>query len=90
MLTVTAIVASGGGLHLAAYFIDHEAHITAVAVVLSVAFPVLIFLLLLHALYYYLARRFRAFDALLMSTSCAVAMLSVVAACWASVWARVL
>ena len=80
MLIVTAIVATGGGLHLAAYFIDQEAHITAVAVVLSVAFPVLIFLLLLHALYYYLARRFRAFDALLMSTSCAVAMLSVVAA----------
>ena len=80
MLIVTAIVATGGGLHLAAYFIDHEAHITAVAVVLSVAFPVLIFVLLLHALYYYLVRRFHAFDARLMSTSCAVAMLSVVAA----------
>jgi len=48
--------------------------------VLSVAFPVPIFLSLLHALYYYLARRFRAFDALLMSANCAVAMLSVVAA----------
>ena len=80
MLIVTAIVATGGGLHLAAYFIDHEAHITSVAVVLSVAFPVLIFLLLLHALHYYLARRLRAFDARLMSTSCAVAMLSIVAA----------
>jgi low temperature requirement protein LtrA len=80
MLIVTSIVATGAGLHLAAYFIDHKAHISATAVVLAVAVPVVIFLLLLHALYYYLVRRFRAFDARLMSTSCGVAMLSVVAA----------
>jgi len=80
MLIVTSIVATGAGLHLAAYFIDHKAHITAVAVVLAVAVPVLIFLMLLHALYHDLVRRFHAFDARLLITSCAVAMFSVVAA----------
>ena len=80
MLIVTSIVATGAGLHLAAYFIDHQAHITAVAVVLAVAIPVLIFLMLLYGLCYYLVRRFHAFDARLLITSCAVAMFSVVAA----------
>ena len=80
MLIVSAIVATGAGLHLAAYFTNHEAHITAVAVVLAVAAPVLIFLVVLHALHSYLVRRFRAFDAWLMAASGAVAMLSIVAA----------
>ncbi|HEX7137896.1 MAG TPA: low temperature requirement protein A, partial [Vicinamibacterales bacterium] len=80
MLIVTSIVATGAGLHLAAYFIDHKAHITALAAVVTVAVPVLIFLVLLQALYYYLVRRFHAFDARLMVTSYAVAMFSVVAA----------
>jgi hypothetical protein len=73
-------VATGAGLHPRRVFHDHKAHITAGAVVLAVAVPVLIFLVLLHALYYYLVRRFQAFDAPLMITSGAVAMLSVVTA----------
>jgi low temperature requirement protein LtrA len=80
MLIVTSIVATGAGMHVAASFIDHKAHVTAVAVVLAVAVPVLIFLVLLHLLYYYLVRRFYAFDAQLLITRSAVAMLSVVAA----------
>ena len=80
MLIVTSIVATGAGPHLAAYFIDHQAHITAFAAVVAVAVPVLIFLVLLQALYYYLVRRFHAFDARFMVTSYAVARFSVVAA----------
>ena len=80
MLIVTSIVATGAGLHVAAYFIDHKAHITAVAAVLSVALPVLIFLGSLHALYYYLVRRLRSLDVWLLAASSTVAMVSVMAA----------
>ena len=80
MLIVTSIAATGAGLHLAAYFIGHKAHLTAVAAVVAVAVPVLIFLMLLQALYYYLVRRFGSLDAWLLMTSTGVAMLSVVAA----------
>ena len=40
MVIVTAIVATGAGLHVAAYFIEHKAHIGALATVLTVAIPV--------------------------------------------------
>ena len=80
MLIVTSIVATGAGLHLAAYFIDHKAQISAAVVVLAVALPVVVFIVLLSALYYYLVRRFDAFDAWLLVGSCAVAMFSVAAA----------
>jgi hypothetical protein len=84
MLIVTSIVATGAGLRLAAYFIDQTAHLTAVAVVLAVAVPVLTFLVLLHALYWYLVRRFRALDAWLLVASGVVALISVMAA-WSGV-----
>jgi low temperature requirement protein LtrA len=80
MLIVTSIVATGAGLHLAAYFLEGRAKITAVTTVLSVAVPVLVFLELLHALYAYLVRRLRTLDAWLLIMSSAVAMLAVVAA----------
>ena len=38
-----AIAATGAGLHVAAYFIDHEAHISAAVAVASIAIPVAIF-----------------------------------------------
>ena len=80
MLIVTSIVATGAGLHAAAYFIEGRARITSVAAVLAVAVPVVIFLGLLHALYYYLVRRFRLLDAWSLITSSGVAMISVMAA----------
>lgn len=42
-----AIAATGAGLHVAAYYIDHEAHISAAAVVASIAVPVAVFKLAL-------------------------------------------
>jgi low temperature requirement protein LtrA len=80
MLIVTAIVATGAGLHLAAFFMEHKAQITVVGAVLAVAVPVVVFLGSLHALYYYLVRRFRAFDGWLLFASSGVAGLAVLAA----------
>ena len=80
ILIVTSIVATGAGLHVAAYFIEGRARITTVAAVLAVAVPVAIFLGLLHALYYYLVRSFHALDAWLLITSGGIAMIAVIAA----------
>jgi low temperature requirement protein LtrA len=38
-----AIAATGAGLHVAAYYIDHEAHISAAVAVASIAVPVALF-----------------------------------------------
>lgn len=46
-----AIAATGAGLHVAAYFIDHEAHISAAIAVASIAVPVALFKLSLTWLY---------------------------------------
>jgi len=62
MAIVTAIVATGAGLHVAAYFIEHEAQIGPLATVLTVAVPVCVFLGVIYALYYYLVRRFEPFQ----------------------------
>jgi low temperature requirement protein LtrA len=46
-----AIAATGAGLHVAAYFIDHEAHISAAVAVASIAVPVALFKVSLTWLY---------------------------------------
>jgi low temperature requirement protein LtrA len=46
-----AIAATGAGLHVAAYFIDHEAHISASIAVASIAIPVALFKISLTLLY---------------------------------------
>ena len=46
-----AIAATGAGLHVAAYFIGHEAHISATVAVASIAIPIAIFYVSLTALY---------------------------------------
>ena len=79
MLIVTAIVATGAGLHVAAYFIEHKAHISPLATVLAVAVPVSVFLGLIYALYYYLVRRFDPFHLILLGTTAAVIGVAVVA-----------
>jgi low temperature requirement protein LtrA len=80
ILIVTAIVATGGGLHVAAYFIEHETQISPLAAVLSVALPVAAFLGLTYALYYYLVRRFKAFQVWLLIGTVAVVAVTVTAA----------
>jgi low temperature requirement protein LtrA len=80
MMVVVAIVATGAGLHVAAYFIGHEAKIGAVATVLSVAVPLGVFLGSIYALYYYLVRRFDLLHVWLLGGTAAVMALAVIAA----------
>jgi len=80
ILIVTAIVGTGGGLHVAAYFIEHQTQISPLATVLSVALPVGAFLGLTYALYYYLVRRFKAFQMWLLVGTAAVVAVTVTAA----------
>ncbi len=51
MVIFAAIAAAGAGLHVLAYYIDHEAHISAAAAVASVAIPVGIFKIALTWIY---------------------------------------
>jgi low temperature requirement protein LtrA len=80
MVIVTAIVATGAGLHVAANFIEHTAHIGPLATVLTVAIPVGIFLGLIYLLYYYLVRRFDPFHIWLLSATAVVVAIAVSAA----------
>src|SRR6266478_7632237 len=80
MLIVTAIVATGAGLHVAAYFIEHRAVIGPLATVLSVATPVAVYIGLNYATYYYLVRRFQRLDVWLQTAIAVVLLATVVAA----------
>jgi hypothetical protein len=72
MLIVTAIVATGAGLHVAAYFIEHRTVIGPLATVLSVATPVAAYIGLNYATYYYLVRRFYRLDVWLLTAIAAI------------------
>jgi low temperature requirement protein LtrA len=80
VLIVTAIVATGAGLRVAAYFLEHKSVIGPLATVLSVAAPVAVYIALSYAIYYYLVRRFIRLDAWLLSASAALLVVTVVAA----------
>lgn len=56
MVIFSAIVATGAGLHVAAYHVEGKAHIGAVATLLTVAVPLLVYLLGIYALYTYLVQ----------------------------------
>jgi low temperature requirement protein LtrA len=80
MLIVTSIVATGAGLRIAAYFIEGRARITALATVLAVVVPVVVFLGLMYALAYYLCRRFYFFQAWWLIATAAIVAITLVAA----------
>ena len=79
LLIVTAIVATGAGLHVAANFIEHKAHIGPLATVLTVAIPVGVFLGLIYGLYYYLVQRFDPFHVWLLTATAAIVAVAVIA-----------
>ncbi len=56
MIIVVSIVATGAGLQVAAYFIDHGSFIGSVPTLLSVAIPLSTFLGSIYALNYFLVR----------------------------------
>ena len=80
MLIVTAIVATGAGLHVAAYYIERKAVIGPLATVLSVTIPVAAYIVMSYATYYYLLRRFNRFVVWLLLGVAAVIVATVVAA----------
>jgi low temperature requirement protein LtrA len=80
MLVVTSIVATGAGLHVAAYFIEHKAVIGPLATLLATAIPVAVFLGCIYALYAYLVRRFDPFHIWLLIGTAAVIAIAIIAA----------
>ena len=56
LLVFGSIVATGAGLHVAAYYIDEETELSANAAVLSVTIPVALYVLAIYGLYAYLVR----------------------------------
>lgn len=56
ILVFGSIAATGAGLHVAAYYIGHEAHIGATATVLTVAVPVAVYALAMTGIYTFLVR----------------------------------
>jgi low temperature requirement protein LtrA len=80
MVVVASIVATGAGLHVAAYLIEGKAQIGALATLLTVAIPVGIYLGSIYALYAYLVRRFDVLHVWLLTATAAVVAIAVIAA----------
>jgi low temperature requirement protein LtrA len=80
MLIFGSIAATGAGLHVAAYYIGHEAHIGATATVLTVAVPVAVFVFALAALYTFLVHAGDPFHIALLAGTVAVLVLAVLLA----------
>jgi low temperature requirement protein LtrA len=66
---IGAVVAIGGGLHVAAYYLEEKSVLGAEATVLCVALPVAVYVLGLYALYTYLASTIDRFHMLLIAVS---------------------
>lgn len=73
----TAIAATGAGLHVVGYFIEHKAKIGAFATMTAAALPVGLFIIAIYAIYTALLRRFDALHSVLLSASAAVLCASV-------------
>ncbi|MGO4434236.1 low temperature requirement protein A [Paenarthrobacter sp. RAF9] len=73
MIIFAAIAATGAGLHIAAYFIDHEAQVPAAGAVASIAIPIILFKVSLTTLYTIMLGRDRD---LLVSTAVVVLALA--------------
>ena len=80
ILIFGSIAATGAGLHVAALYIGHEAHIGATATVMTVAMPVGVFALTLSALYTYLVHAADPFHIALLLGATAVLALAVLLA----------
>lgn len=81
IIIIASIVATGAGLHVAAYFIEGKSHISELATLLTVAIPVSVFLIGVYGLYYYLLQTFDKFHLWLLGGTAAVVAAAVIAAC---------
>src|SRR4029453_4909932 len=77
LLTFGAVLATGAGLHAAAYYIEHDSKLGSVETVLSVALPVGAYIASVYILYAWLVRTVDAFHLLLIALTAAVLGLAV-------------
>jgi len=75
-----SIVATGAGLHAAAYYIDHQSALGSAATVLTVAGPVAVYIGCVYVLHMLMVQTWDAFHALLVTGTAAVLALAVVLA----------
>jgi low temperature requirement protein LtrA len=61
-----AIVATGAGLHVAAYYIEHQSKLSSLETVLAVAVPVGLYIVSIYALYSVIVRRISPFHIVLL------------------------
>ena len=80
IVTFGSLAAVGGGLHVAAFYLDHHTRIGAFGTVLSVAVPLAVFVLMLYATWTFLMRRQDPFHLGLLLGTAAVLVLAVVLA----------
>ncbi|MDT2023416.1 low temperature requirement protein A [Methylocella sp. CPCC 101449] len=80
MFIFAAIAAIGAGLHVAGLYIEHKAHISALATMLTVAVPVGFYLLMIYALYTYLMQEFDRFHFWLLAGTAIVLAATIVMA----------
>ena len=79
IVLITTIVAMGAGLHVSAFALAHQTHISPLATLLTLAVPVGAFLLTVYLLYYHLVRVFDALHILLLGGTAAVFAASIAA-----------
>lgn len=80
LLVFASIVATGAGLHAAAYYIEHRSELGSVATVLTVVIPVGVYILMVYLLYALMTHTIPLFHVLLLAGSAAVLGLAVVLA----------
>ncbi|MDF1478027.1 low temperature requirement protein A [Leifsonia sp. H3M29-4] len=77
LIIFAAIAATGAGLHVAAYVLEGEAHISAQAALLTVVIPEFVFLVALFSTYSVLVRDLDAFHFLLVGAAIAALVAAV-------------
>jgi low temperature requirement protein LtrA len=80
MLVFASIVATGAGLHAAAYYIQHNSQLGSVATVLSVIIPVGVYIVMVYVLYAVMTHTVPLFHVLLLAGTAAVLGLAVLLA----------
>jgi low temperature requirement protein LtrA len=80
LIVFGSIVATGAGLHVAAYYIEHHSKLGSVGTVLAVAIPVAVYILGVYLIYMLLVRAWDAFHALLVALTAVVLIAAVLLA----------
>jgi low temperature requirement protein LtrA len=75
-----ALAATGAGLHVAALYIEHEAHISQLAVVLTTAVPLSVYVICLYAVYSVLVREVDPFHLWLVGGTAVVIVAAIIMA----------